>query len=156
MSARGAWTFLAGASCALALGCAQVDPGQDLQIAEVVYDEAFFYCTVEPMLFARKCGAGDPGSDGVGGCHFNVTAYRLTDYSPLVQTTCNQGLPQGSAPGEAQQNYQTSQVQMARDPELAPLLNRPTRRAFHPRQIFRADDPDADTIRTWATQYSSQ
>jgi hypothetical protein len=45
---------------------------------------------------------------------------------------------------------------MKRDPDLAPLLQRPTLNQFHPRRIFELNSMDADAIRQWATQFSSQ
>lgn len=148
-----------GAAVLLSLGIAgctsTVDPGQDFQIAEVVFDEGFYYCRVEPVLFTNGCGPGEPG-DG-NGCHFNVTSFRLTDYSPLVADSCGGGVVPGTGvPASAQGNYQSAQIQMRRDPDSAPLLNRPTGNASHPRTIFDASSPDADVIRQWATQFSSQ
>ena len=61
-----------GASYALALigvwGCSTVEPGGDPQIAQVVYDEDFFYCEVQPkVLVAQSCSSGDPSKDASGG-----------------------------------------------------------------------------------------
>ncbi|HEX9618878.1 MAG TPA: hypothetical protein VF989_02020 [Polyangiaceae bacterium] len=155
--------FFAGTAATVA-GCGDegpfpttVDPGDDFGIADVVFDEAYFYCAVEPVLFARRCGPGDPGSgDAPGGCHFNVTSFKLTDYSPLVAEGCSDLTPPEDIPTAARQNYQTSQARMKRDPELAALLNRPTGEAVHPRVIFDADSDEANTIREWATRFSSQ
>ncbi len=135
-----------------------VDPGQDFGIAEVVYDSNYFYCKVEPMLFQMHCGSGDPSKgDASGGCHFNVTSYRLTDYSPLVGKSCGgNSKPSQSPPAEAENNYRTSEAKMERDPNTAALLNRPTGVAAHPRVIFKSNSPQADIIRQWATKYSSQ
>lgn len=145
--------------CALAvgafgLGCGTVERGADFGIADVVYDEGFFYCQVEPMLFARRCGPGEPGEEG--SCHHDVTSYRLKAYSPLVAESCRGNVPGAAAPPQAQQNYQTSQLRMQRDPNLALLLNKPTGVAYHPRVIFPRNSPEADLIVQWATQYSTQ
>ena len=135
-----------------------VDPGADFEVADVVFDEKYFYCKVEPVLFSNSCGSGDSGKgDPPGGCHFTATAYRLTDYSPRVGDTCNGGIvPMMPFPEAAQHNYQTSQARMKRDPDLAPLLQRPTFNQAHPRKIFDLGSTDADAIRQWATQFSSQ
>jgi hypothetical protein len=157
------------AAAAIAVACgpdgvlpSTVDPGQDFDVAEVVFDENFFYCRVEPMLFQRSCGAGDVSQGDVqGGCHFNVTSYRLTDYElqaggpKLVGETCA-GLVAQAPPLAAQQNYQSSQARMKRDPDVAALLNRPTGQAAHPRIIFASQSPEADLLREWATKFSSQ
>ena len=136
-----------------------VDPGADFAVADVVFDEKYFYCKVEPVLFKNSCGSGDPAKgDPQGGCHFSATAYRLTDYTPRVGDTCNGGVVPGpgSIPDAARHNYQTSQARMKRDPDLAPLLQRPTANQFHPRKVFDLTSADADAIRQWATQFSNQ
>jgi hypothetical protein len=140
----------------LALGCGTVDAGDDFQIAEVVFDEGYYYCRVEPMLFAARCGPGDPDQDGMGSCHFNVTSFTLRDYNPLVGDNCTGNDPRSAISGEAKANYESAQRQMRVDPELAPLLNRPMRQTSHPRKIFDARSPQADVIRQWATRFSSQ
>jgi hypothetical protein len=133
------------------------DPGPDFNVSEVVFDENFFYCRIEPMLFNRGCGSGDPAQgDASNGCHYNVTSYRLTDYSPLVAESCDGLAPQTNVPPAARQNYQLSQARMKRDPDLAPLLTRPTGETVHPRTIFGSASAEADLIREWANQFSSQ
>ncbi len=140
-------------------GPSTVDPGPDFSVADVVFDESYFYCSVEPLLFAYSCGSGDTGSgDAAGGCHYNVTSYRLTNYSPLVAESCQN--PSTSAPGTvtqaARQNYQASQARMKRDPEIAPLLQKPLKNQAHPRQIFDEGSDAALAIRAWAEKFSSQ
>jgi hypothetical protein len=135
-----------------------LDVGENFQVAEVVYDEAFFYCQVEPVLFGQGCGSGDPGlGETAQGCHFNRQRLRLTDYDPLAAELCQDGSPSDSAvPQAARQNYQSAQLQMEVDPEKSPLLNRPTSEVAHPRVIFEPDSPEADVIRSWGARYSSQ
>jgi hypothetical protein len=146
------WLFVS-----LLLGaCGSIDPGEDFQIAEVVFDEGYYYCRIEPMLFDQRCGSGDPDRDGSGACHANVTTFRLTAYEPLVRRGCSGNQPEGNIPQTARANYQSAQRQMRLDPELAPLLNHPTRRATHPRRIFSPESAQATQIREWATRYSSQ
>lgn len=143
-----------------AIGCGDdgvlpgsVQRGPDFNIADVVYDENYFYCVVEPMLFTQQCGSGGP--DDTGGCHYSRTSYRLTEYAPLVADTCDGIVATGSS-AEARQNYQASQARMNRDPELAPLLNRPTGAAAHPRVIFESTSAEADLIREWARRFSTR
>lgn len=135
-----------------------VDPGADFAVADVVFDEGYFYCAVEPVLFQYSCGAGDSADgDTPGGCHFNVTSYRLTDYAPRVSESCTDFTPApGSVSEPARQNYRTSQARMRQDTSLAPLLGRPTGRAAHPRVIFDDDSEAADIIRQWAGQVSDR
>ena len=150
----------------LTLGCGEeglmpttVDPGPDFSVSAVVFDENFYYCRIEPMLFRQSCGPGDPArGDATNGCHHNVTSYRLIDYFPLVAEACdgNAPLPDTPIPASARQNYQLTQARMTREPELAALLLRPTGHSAHPRAIFSKDDPDAELIREWANQFSSR
>jgi hypothetical protein len=75
---------------------------------------------------------------------------------PLVADSCNGIVPGSQPPTAARQNYTASQARMNRDPELAPLLNRPTGEAAHPRTIFDSNSPEAEVIRQWATRFSTQ
>lgn len=134
------------------LGCGTVDPGPNYQFAEVVFDQNFFYCKVEPMILNEKCGPGDPAKD-TQGCHFNVTEFHLQDHAPVA---CNGIVPTGQVPSEAQGNWGAASREMSTDPDRAPLLLRPTGKAFHPRQIFSEKSSQADLIRQWATHYSSR
>jgi hypothetical protein len=135
-----------------------LDVGENFQVAEVVYDEAYFYCEVEPMLFERGCGSGDPErGETAQGCHFNRQRLRLTDYEPLVASECAQGREGNlSVSQAARQNYQAAQLHMEADPERSPLLNRPISDVAHPRVIFEPDSPEADIIRSWGSRYSSR
>ncbi len=140
-------------------GPSTVDPGEDFSVADVVFDESYFYCSVEPQLFANSCGPGDSSKgDASGGCHYNVTSYRLTNYSPLVAETCqNENTPApGTVTQAARQNYQASQARMKRDPDVAPLLQKPLKNQAHPRQIFDDNSDAALVIRNWAEKFSSQ
>lgn len=148
---------LAGAGLALVCSCS-VDAGQDFQVAEAVFDEGYFYCQIEPMLFAQGCGSGDParGEDGRG-CHFSVTAFRLTDYGPpRVADDCDGNQTSAGPPSEAKSNYASAQLFMDRDPDRAALLQRPTHTTAHPRVVIRPDSAEADLIRQWATLFSSR
>jgi hypothetical protein len=135
-----------------------LDVGENFQVAEIVYDENYFYCQVEPILFERGCGSGDPNlGETAQGCHFNRQRLRLTDYEPLTAEQCGTDLDVELAlSAAAQQNYQSAQLQMEVDPDRSPLLNRPTSTIAHPRVIFEPDSSEADIIRAWAARYSSR
>jgi hypothetical protein len=135
-----------------------LDIGENFQVAEIVYDENYFYCQVEPVLFAQGCGSGDASrGESAQGCHFNRQRLRLTDYSPLAAEQCSSDFAADLALSPAaQQNYQSAQLQMEVDPERSPLLSRPTSTVAHPRIIFELDSPEADIIRAWGTRYSSR
>ena len=127
-------------------------------IADVVYDANYYYCTVEPMLFQQRCGPGDSAQgDSNGGCHFAVTSFRLSDYTPLVGDSCQgTNTPGASIPPQARTNYASAQAKMQLDPNQAPLLIRPTGKAAHPRKIFDVNGPEAQIIKDWATKFSTQ
>ena len=136
-----------------------VDPGSDFVQEDVIFDDQFYYCRVEPVLFASSCGSGAAGTDPANGCHFSVTKFRLTDYGPpRVGDSCQGDAlgPTSVVPVAAQQNYTAAQARMKRDPNLAALLQRPIGKAQHPRKIFAENSTEADVIRQWATQFSSQ
>ena len=135
-----------------------VDPGANFAVADVLFDEAYFYCEVEPVLFAHSCGSGDPSrGDAPGGCHNHVTSYRLTDYAPTVAEGCTGIVPApGSITEAARQNYRASQARMKLDTTVAPLLTRPTGQAAHPRVLFEEDSEAAAVIRQWASQVTDR
>jgi hypothetical protein len=136
-----------------------VDPGADFVQEDVIFDDQFYYCRVEPMLFAsqQSCGAGVSGKDPANGCHFSVTKFRLTDYVIDPDRCDGDALKQTAlVPVAGKQNYVAAQARMKRDPNLAALLQRPIGKQQHPRKIFAENSPEADVIRQWATQFSSQ
>jgi hypothetical protein len=135
-----------------------VEPGADFVQEDVVFDDEFFYCRVEPVLFKQGCGSGVAGTDPANSCHFSVTKFRLTDYMPRVADRCNGDAlgPLAMVTSAAKQNYTAAQARMKRDPSLAPLLQRPLGNATHPRKIFEDNSDAANVIRQWATQFSNQ
>jgi hypothetical protein len=135
-----------------------IDPGADFEVANIVFDEGFYYCQVEPrLLFASSCGTGNPAlGDGAGGCHQAVTGFTFLDYTPRVYETCTGIIPGGAIPTEARDNYRSAQVQMRRDVDSAPLFLRPQGIPTHPRKIFAADSDQAAVIREWSTRISTQ
>lgn len=138
----------------LVASCSSVDPGGDFQFPQIVYEENFFYCQVEPkVLLAKQCGSGDPTQDGTGGCHANTTSFRVVPHDPPVDCG-GTNVPVGSIPAESRGNYQTAQTEMALNVEAAPLLTHPTAKTDHPRQIFAPDSDEASVIRQWAMHRS--
>lgn len=131
-----------------------VDVGENFQVSEIVYDESYFYCQVEPVLFERGCGSGDASlGESAQGCHFNRQRLRLTNYEPLIAEQCSDGFDADLAVSPAaQQNYQSAQLQMEVDRDRSPLLNRPTSTTAHPRVVFELDSSEADIIRGWGAR----
>ena len=138
---------------ALCGSCYTIDPGGNPQIAQVVYDEDFFYCQVLPnVIMAQSCGSGDPAQDTAGGCHATATSFKLVPVS--MAPTCSGNRRTGDLPAGAADNYIAAQAEMTQDPSTAPLLTRPTRKTSHPRQIFDERSPEAEIIRQWAQRSS--
>jgi hypothetical protein len=160
LASAGSHASLAAAVVALAaLGasCANVRRGEDFVVPDENFDADFFFCRVEPeVIFAKKCGPGDPGAgDSSNGCHFNssaVSGMAITNHPPIE---CADGHPvnrgQIGAGSAAQGNLQSVSLEMSRDVATAPLYVRPTGNN-HPRAIFQKDDPVVEVIRQWAAR----
>jgi hypothetical protein len=138
-------------------GCSTVEPGGDPRIANVVYDEAFYYCEVQPkVIVPQSCASGDPGKDPSGGCHASATPFRVLPLGADDMVMCDaNGKPAGGVPQVSQSNYSAAQAEMTPNAETAPLLARPTQKFSHPRQIFDSSSMEAEIIRQWA-QHSSR
>ena len=142
--------FVAVASLA---ACSTIEPGGNPQIAQVVYDEDYFYCQVLPnVLMNQSCGSGDPLQDTAGGCHATATSFKLVPVS--APPMCSGNRRTGDLPAGAADNYTAAQAEMTQDPLTTPLLTHPTKKTSHPRQIFTEQSPEADIIRTWAQKSS--
>jgi hypothetical protein len=148
-----ACTVTLGLACAAAVSCTTVDPGPNFVVADETFDPDFFFCHVEPeVLFAKKCGPGDPGDNNT--CHFNASAVSgmaLLNHAPV---DCGGGdrpvsRAQVGAGSPAQGNLQSASLVMSRDVLTAPIYVRPLGNA-HPRAIFAANDPAVDVLRRWA------
>jgi hypothetical protein len=140
------------AAIAMLVACSTIEPGGNPQIAQVVYDEEFFYCQVLPnVLLPQSCGSGDP-SQMDSGCHATATSYKLVPVS--AAPTCSGNRHTGDLPAGAVDNYTASQAEMTQDPETTPLLTHPTKQTNHPRQIFDVQSPEADIIRQWSQRSS--
>ena len=141
------------AAIAMLVACSTIEPGGNPQIAQVVYDEEFFYCQVLPnVLLAQSCGSGDPAQDTAGGCHATATSFKLVPVS--APPTCDGNRHIGDLPAGAADNYTASQAEMTQDPVTTPLLTHPTKQTSHPRQIFDVGSPEAEIIRQWSQRSS--
>ena len=134
------------------VGCTTVDPGPNFVVPDEQFDADFFFCRVEPeVLFAKKCGSGNPGEEN--SCHFNASAVsgmEITNHAPIE---CANGRPvnrvQLGAGSPAQGNLQAASLVMSRDINTAPIFLRPTG-SNHPREIFPKEDPVVEILREWA------
>jgi hypothetical protein len=149
-------TAVALAACVTACGDeglfpTTVDPGPDFNVADLLFDEGFFYCQVEPRaILARKCGPGEPTDSG---CHYTVTSFRLTAHAAIA---CNGNVVTGPIPTEARGNYTNAQSRMRRDADSSPLLLHPLQKLEHPRKIFNDNEDPATVIRLWSKQVTTQ
>ena len=137
------------------VGCETIDPGPNFVVPDEHFDADYFFCHVEPeLLFAKKCGPGEPGTDGSGGCHFNssaVSGMALVDHTPVDCGGGDHPLDRTQVSGQspAAGNLTAASLEMSRDYLTAPILVRPTG-SNHPRAIFAKDDAVVDVIRAWA------
>lgn len=139
------------------LGCETVDPGPHFVVPDQQFDADYFFCHVEPeLLFARRCGPGEPGVDAPNSCHFNssaVSGMALADHPPIDCAGGDRPVSRGAVgPGSAAQaNLQAASLEMSRDALTAPLFVRPIGQN-HPRVIFDRNDPVVEIIRQWAAR----
>jgi hypothetical protein len=139
-------------------GCTTVDPGPNFVVPDQTFDANYFFCHVEPdVLFAKKCGPGDPSlGDPSNGCHFNssaVSGMALLDHPPV---DCGGGdVPVDSTQigsgSPAQGNLQAASLEMNQDYLTAPIYVRPTG-TNHPRVVYQPTDPVVQIIQTWASK----
>jgi hypothetical protein len=136
--------------------CSTIEPGGDPQIAQVVYDDDFFYCQVLPnVIVARSCATGDAAKGDMGGCHSSGTPFRVLPLGPNDVVACDaNGKHAGGISQVASSNYGAAQFEMNPDPDSAPLLTHPTQKTTHPRLVFDTNSMEADIIRQWALHSS--
>jgi len=145
-----------------ALACTTVDPGPQFVVPEESFDADYFYCHVEPeVLFAKKCGSGDPAAgDPSSGCHFNASAVSGMALVNHPAIDCGGGDHPVSralvgAGSPAQGNLQAASFEMSRDYQKAPIVVRPGGSA-HPTRggqaILPSNDPAVDILRIWASK----
>ena len=149
------WAGCAAVAWLLLSGCTTVDPGPNFVVPDEHFDSDFFFCHVEPeVLFAKKCGSGEPGTDPGGGCHFNssaVSGMALVDHAPVDCGGGDHPVDRTQVGGQsaAAGNLTAASLEMSRDYLTAPIVVRPTGNN-HPRAIFAKNDPAVDVIKAWA------
>jgi hypothetical protein len=141
-------------AAAAASGCTSVDPGPNFVVPDEQFDADYFFCKVEPeLLFAKRCGPGEPGQDPTNGCHFNSSAVSGMAIADHKAVQCQGDHPvdraQVGAGSAAQGNLQAASLVMSRDVQTAPIFIRPTGQN-HPRAVFGKDDPVVEILREWA------
>jgi hypothetical protein len=149
--------------------CVSVDPGKDFVVPDIVFDQNYFYCHVEPgLIFTYSCGTGDSSKgDPPNGCHFNASAVSgmaLLNHPPV---NCGGGDepvdPTQTGPGSpAASNFEAVSIEMNQDYTSAALYARPSNLSgcpptAHPRCVFNVvgNNVNQDVITllsTWATK----
>lgn len=133
----------------LALGCGTVDTGDNFVAPDLMLDEDFFYCRIQPeVITAHSCASGAAGEGGM--CHSSMSALRL---SPTAETVappnCEDGRVVGGVPDPYIDNFTAVQLSVQTDPLSSPFYRRPVGLDSHPRVIFPEGSPEADLIVQW-------
>jgi len=131
-------------------GCRTIDLGDNFVSPEVMLDEDFFYCRVQPeVVSAQSCASGAAGEGGE--CHSSRSALRLDPMAESVAPpACDaEDMLVGPPPAPYQTNLEALRRAVQSDPLASPIYRRPLALDSHPRQIFDASSPEADLIVEW-------
>lgn len=131
------------------VGCGTVDLGDNFVPPDLVLDEDFFYCRIQPeVISAQSCASGGAG-DG-NACHANRSALRLnTGAEAVPPPACEDGVVVGTVPPEYEANLEAIRFTVQSDPLSSPVYRRPIGLDSHPRVIFDESSPEADLIVEW-------
>tara|TARA_B100001750_G_scaffold217012_1_gene202057 strand:- start:81 stop:575 length:495 start_codon:yes stop_codon:yes gene_type:complete len=141
-------TVLALVLLALA-GCGTVDLGDNFVPPDLVLDEDFFYCRIQPEVIGPQTCASGAAGDG-GACHSNRSALRLDPVAETVPApACDGDVLLGTPPPEYERNLEALRFTVQSDPLSSPLYRRPLALDSHPRMIFDESSPEADLIVQW-------
>jgi hypothetical protein len=126
-----------------------VDLGDNFEAPELVLDEDFYHCEIQPkVITAYRCSAGGAG-DG-GGCHAQKSALRLIEV--LEPPRCQDGRLVGTPPPESEVNLERVRAAVGVDADASPIYRRPLGLDSHPRVIFDAGSEPAALLRMWLSQ----
>ncbi|UJR80688.1 hypothetical protein [Sandaracinus amylolyticus] len=130
------------------VGCGTVDLGDNIVPPDLMLDEDFFYCRIQPeVIEPQGCAGGGAGEMGM--CHTARSALRLVDTTGIAPPTCADDRVEGTVPAEYVENFQAVQFTVQSDPLSSPFYRRPTGLDSHPRVIFPESSPEADLIAMW-------
>jgi hypothetical protein len=135
-----------------ACGCGTVDPGDNFVAPDVMIDDEFFFCRVQPeVVTEHRCASGGAGE--AGSCHSARSAMIL---DPAAEgATRPECTPEGElapgavVPAEYMTNLERARIAVQSDPDFSPFFRRPVGMDSHPRPIFPVTDPAAELIREW-------
>src|SRR5688500_899048 len=121
---------------AAASGCGTVDPGENFVPPDVMIDDEFFYCEIQPNVVTRHtCASGGPGE--AGSCHSARSAMLLLPAAEMAAApACVDGelMPGAMVPMEYITNLERVMGSVQADPDFSPFYRRPLGRDSHPRQ----------------------
>lgn len=140
---------------ALLAGCGTVDLGDNIVPPDLMLDEDFYYCRIEPEV-VQMHGCSPGGGGEAGSCHSARSSMRLVDSSlvpPTERPVCEgDRVTGGTIPGPYMQNFQAVQFTVQTDPLSSPFYRRPTGLDSHPRVIFPEGSPSAMLIAEWISR----
>lgn len=129
-------------------GCGTVELGDNIVPPDLMLDEDFFYCRIQPEIIeAHGCAGGAAGEMGM--CHTSRSALRLVETMDLAPPTCVDDVVEGAVPAEYVENFQAVQFTVQSDPLSSPFYRRPVGLDSHPRVIFSETSPEADLVSMW-------
>ncbi len=133
----------------LGSACGTVDLGDNFVPPDLVLDEDFFFCRIQPeVITPQSCASGAAG-DG-NSCHANRSALRLNSGAETVAPpACEDGVVVGTVPAEYEANLEAIRFTVQSDPLSSPVYRRPIGLDSHPRVIFDEASPEADLIVEW-------
>lgn len=145
-SHMGLWRVLALAL--IVSGCGTVDLGDNFVPPDLMLDEDFFFCRIQPEVLSRQSCASGTAADA-GGCHSARSSLRLDPMAEMDSVTCDGDVLIGLPPASYEFNLEAIRFTVQSDPASSPLYRRPLNQDSHPRQIFDASSAEADLISTW-------
>ncbi|MDQ3032282.1 MAG: hypothetical protein M3Y87_07695 [Myxococcota bacterium] len=145
------WCLAGGIAGGGLAGCGTIDLGDNIVPPDLMLDEDFFYCRIQPEVVQPSgCAGGGPGEEGM--CHTSRSSMRLVDTTGVAPPECEGDMVVGVVPPEYMQNFTAVQFTVQSDPLSSPFYRRPTGLDSHPRVIFPEGDPSADLISQWISR----
>ncbi len=133
----------------LGSGCGTIDTGDNFVPPDLMLDEDFFYCRIQPeVITTYRCGRGADGEGGM--CHSSKSALRLSAMAEEVAPPpCEADRVTGTVPPSYMQNFMAVQLSVQSDPLSSPFYRRPVGLDSHPRVVFDEGSEPADLIVQW-------
>ena len=130
-------------------GCRTVALGDNFIPPDLMLDEDFFFCRIQPEVISPQ-GCASGGSGEAGQCHSSRSALRLSSMAEADPApSCDGDVLVGSPPLSYEANLNAIRTAVQSDPLSSPLYRRPLALDSHPRQIFDSSSPEADLISQW-------